>query len=142
MVEGSQQLGLKQIITRQDDQTREMNDLEYKFATSQQRWQIELAKNEQQINSKKFDHDDMKQMKIMRGMLDPDDEDNKIMRDSVILHLQESLVNPNIMPDDICNILQNDLFEKQKLRESTNAKIVKQNLRFTCKHIDILQDQF
>jgi hypothetical protein len=46
MVEGSQQLGLKQIITRQDDQTREMNDLEYKFATSQQRWQIELAKNE------------------------------------------------------------------------------------------------
>ena len=29
----------------------------------------------------------MKQMKIMRGMLDPDDEDNKIMRDSVILHL-------------------------------------------------------
>lgn len=62
------------------------------------------------------------------------------MRDSLIMHLNESLVNPNIMPDDICNILNNDLLEKKRLRESNEGNLKKFNLRFTCRHIEILQD--
>jgi hypothetical protein len=44
------------------------------------------------------------------------------------------------MPDDICNILKNDLFEKQKLRESKVGNMQKMSLRFTCRHMDILED--
>lgn len=44
-----------------------MNELEFKFEQNQQKWNAELAKNEQKINSKKFDAEDMKQMRVLRG---------------------------------------------------------------------------
>ena len=39
------------------------------------------------------------------------------MKDTFILRLLESKNNPNLLPDEICNILQNYLFERKKLNE-------------------------
>ena len=57
-------------------------------------------------------------------------------KDVLIERLQEALKNPNMTSDDVCNLLSNDLYEREKLAQQIeNAKGMQSSSRFTCRHL-------
>jgi len=60
----------------------------------------------------------------------------------VIERLQEALKNANMTSDDVCNLLANDLYEREKLKYQMANQSVNYNRRFTCRHLDIIEAEF
>lgn len=91
-----------------------MEILENRFYSNKIKWRQELDKIEAEIQSKKFRDEDLNAIKLLRGNLGFDEEDQKFMQDPLIVRLKENKANSHLLPDDICNILKNDLFQRKK----------------------------
>jgi hypothetical protein len=63
-------------------------------------------------------------------------------RDHVIERLQEALQNANMTSDNVCNLLANDLYEREKLKYQMANQSVNNNRRFTCRHLSIIESEF
>lgn len=128
------------MVGMQEHQIQAMDDLLVKFETYKTKWDLELTKNEKKIHSKTFMPEDAKQLKILRKNLNPDESEP--LPDSVIETLKEALRNPNVMADDVCNALRNDLLDQQLMRDEHALALSKFNSRFSCRHMDILNNLF
>ena len=40
--------------------------------------------------------------------------DDPLLKDDMIIALTDALKNPNMMPDDVLNVLKNDLIEREQ----------------------------
>ena len=58
-------------------------------------------------------------------------------KDVLIERLQEALKNPNMTSDDVCNLLSNDLYEREKLAQLMN-EFNKEELERNIKLLDSL----
>ena len=79
-------------------------------------------------------------MMLLRGNVK--DLEATFVQDPLIRRLKESLVKPNILPDEIMSVLQNELFERENQIKQTSQNLKGINMRFSCKHIDILKTIF
>ena len=76
-------------------------------------WDEELSKNQQDIRSLAPKLEDMK---MLRGDRHIDMEDIRLgQEDALIVRLKEALTNESMTPEDVCNVLVTDLYEKEKL---------------------------
>ena len=110
---GSHEENLADIIIDQHYLIKVMNSYKEKFVKLNKVWGEELRKNQQDIRSLEPKLDDMK---ILRGDRHINMEDIKCgQEDALIVRLKESLTNEGMAPDDVCNVLETDLYEKEKL---------------------------
>lgn len=60
----------------------------------------------------------------------------------MIERLQQALTNPNMTQDDVCNLLSNDLYEREKMKyQVANLKERSTVTRLTCKHLSIIEQE-
>jgi hypothetical protein len=61
-------------------------------------------------------------------------------KDILIERLQEALVKSNMTQEDVCNLLNNDLYEREKIAyQIANARESSPSNRFNCKHLQIIE---
>ena len=77
-----------------------------------------MDRKEKEINTIALKPNDLKEIKMLRSNPTFDEDDGEIGQDTLLVRLKESQANSNLMADDICNILRNDLFERKKQTES------------------------
>jgi hypothetical protein len=60
----------------------------------------------------------------------------------LIERLQEALVKQNMTQEDVCNLLNNDLYEREKIKyQMANQRESKMSNRFNCKHLLIIEQE-
>jgi len=116
-VKGSElEISLNDIMVSQEKLESQMSQMNSRFEDIKNLWELELIKNEKKIYSSVLKSEDLR---MLRG----DDrsmevEEFKLGRnDQLIERLKESLKAPHMTSDDVCNLLDNDLYEREKMKQ-------------------------
>jgi len=145
-----------------------MDDLREKIEDMCRSFEKELKRGMDELSAAMPKLDEIK---ILRGERHTDLEDQQLGEDKMITHLRDALHNEDmITPDEVINVLTNSVFEKEKAKLRTafmeggsddevidEDKIfmrrgkfaiddpkrtkVKQDMRFSERHIDIIRTQ-
>ena len=117
IVKGSElEISLNDIMVSQEKLESQMSQMNSRFEDIKNLWELELIKNEKKIYSSMLKSEDLR---MLRG----DDrsmevEEFKLGRnDQLIERLKESLKAPHMTSDDVCNLLDNDLYEREKMKQ-------------------------
>ena len=116
-----QDVSLAMILGSQEKLDTQMETLINKFNEQKAMWEFELDKNDANIKEQKLRPEDFRMLRGDEKNMEV--EEFKLGRnDQLIERLKESLKAPHMTSDDVCNLLVNDLYEKEKLEQQLQYK--------------------
>lgn len=114
VVSGTEQTDdLKGIISEQVTLIEAMKLLESKFIALNTVWDRELAEQLNALFHLSITEEDLKVFSGDRNLKIKETKSGK--KDILIERLQDALTKPTMTQEDVCNLLSNDLYEKEKL---------------------------
>lgn len=129
----------KELLSDQTDLVEAMHRLKNKFCATTQHWDKYLEEQLAKLFSLEFSEEDMQ---LLRGEVQAlggsNQHNNK--KDLLIERLKEALTNSKITQEDVCNLLNNDLYEREKMAyQLANARDNRSNHRFNSKHLLVIR---
>ena len=119
-VEGAR-FGCNSLVTINEDQIgleTTMQDLQQKFMQISRDWEREIAQDRKRIFKQTLKDQYVTEQQQLKHQKASDGEDGAPERSGILEKLHGTLVGESSLPDDVRNILQTDLDERQKVRAS------------------------
>lgn len=127
---------LNKLLADQSDLIDNMHKLRTKFYVSTSLQDEEIARQEAKLFTLALSDEDMH---LLRGRNTSENSGLQNNAQAVLIErLQEALSHHKITSEDVCNLLNNDLYEQEKLAYQLESRDNKSFQRFNAKHLQII----